>query len=318
MSEPQGPRPGQGQPPYPQGYPQQPGPQGYPQQQPGPQGYPQQQPGPQGYPQQPYAQQPGYAPQGYPQPGYPQQPGYPPQGYQPSGPGGSPKRRSGLVIVGIVLAAVVALVAIGGIVIGLSGGTKDVPATTITPSPQAPPSDEPSPDPSSSPSPEPSGGATPGGSGTGSAVDIGHDVSIVPADGWEVKKETGSLAQLSDGKNVYVGQTTELDAGSNPGQVCTAWHKQLADGEGGGKFAAPKTADVGSENLRAATCSAQVTASSGQGSTDLLLVSVVSVRTSDGVTVVGTVAFTKGADQDRLQDDFTSMTSSMLQTQAAG
>ena len=50
----------------------------------------------------------------------------------------------------------------------------------------------------------------------------------------------------------------------------------------------------------------------------LLLVSVVSVRVSDGVTVVGTVAFTKSADQDRLQDDFTSMTSSMLQTQAAG
>ncbi|GAA3561233.1 hypothetical protein GCM10022197_16010 [Microlunatus spumicola] len=324
MSEPQGPRPGQGQPSYPQqgrqgypqqgspqGYPQQPGQQGYPQQ--GPQGYPQQG-APQGYPQQSYGQQPGYAPQGYPQ-----QPGYPPQGYQPSGPaGGPPKKRSGLLIVGIVVAAVVALVAIGGIVIGLSGGTKDVPATTITPTPQAPPTDEPSSDPSSSPSAEPSGGATPGGGGSGSAVDIGHDVSIVPADGWDVKKETGSLAQLSDGKNVYVGQTTELDAGSNPGQVCTAWHKQLADGEGGGKFAEPKTADVGSENLRAATCAAQVTASGGQGSTDLLLVSVVSVRTSDGVTVVGTVAFTRSADQDQLQKDFTSMTNSMLKTQAAG
>jgi hypothetical protein len=314
MSEPQGPRPGQGQPPYPQqGYPQQPG-------QPAQPGYP-----PPGYPQPPgqqgYPQQPGQ--QGYPQQGYPQQPvqqGYP-QGYRPTGPaGGPPKKKSGLLIIGIVVAAVVALVAIGGIIIGLSSGSKDVPTSTITPGPQTPPPDEPSSDPSSSPSAdpssEPSGGPTSGGGG--SAVDLGHDVSIVPAKGWDVKKETGSLAQLSDGTNVYIGQTAELDPGSNPGQVCTAWHKQLAQGEGGGKFAAPKKADVGSENLSAATCSAQITASSGQGSSELLLVSVVSVRSSDGVTVVGTVAFTSASEADQLQKDFTAMTNSMLQTQAAG
>jgi hypothetical protein len=342
MSEPQGPRPGQGQPPYQQGYPQQgypqqPGQQGYP-----PQGYPQQppqqgypQPGQQGYPPQGYPQQ-GYPQQGYPQqggqPGYPQgqpgQGGYPPQGpgrpaYQPSGPAGPPKKKSPLLIIGIVVAAVVALVAIGGIVIGLSSGSKDVPDTTITPGPQTPPPDEPSSGPSSSPSTapsgEPSGGSTPGGGGQpGAGIDLGHDITLVPADGWDVKKQTADLAQLSDGKNVYIGQTATLDAGSNPGQVCTAWHKQLADGEGGGKFAAPKTADVGSDKLKAATCSAQITASSGQGSSELLLVSVVSVRTSDGVTVVGTVAFTAASDQDQLQKDFTAMTNSMLQTQNAG
>ena len=322
MSESQGQRPGQGQPPYQPGYPQQPGQQGYPQP-----GYPQQ-PGQQGYP-----QQPGYPPQGYPQQGYPPQGGqpyqggYPPQGpggqpgYRPPGPGGPPKKKSPLLLIGIVVAAVVALVAIGGIVIGLSSGTKDVPDTTITPGPQTPPPDEPSSGPSSSPSAEPStgpsGGSTPGGSG-GAGIDLGHDVTLVPAAGWDVSKQTGSLAQLSDGKNVYIGQTAELDAGSNPGQVCTAWHKQLAEGEGGGKFAAPKAAEVGADKLKAATCSAQVTASSGQGSTELLLVSVVSVRSTDGVTVVGTVAFTAASDQDALQKDFTSMSNSMLQSQAAG
>ena len=94
--------------------------------------------------------------------------------------------------------------------------------------------------------------------------------------------------------------------------------KQLAEGEGGGKFSAPKNADVGADKLKAATCSAQVTASSGQGSTELLLVSVVSVRSTDGVAVVGTVAFTEASDQDALQKDFSSMSNSMLETQAAG
>ncbi len=322
MSEPQGPGPGQGQPSYPQGYPQQPAPQGYPQ--PSGPGY-----GQPGYPPQAgYAPQTSYPPQGgqqYP----PGQGGYPPQGpggqpgYRPSGPGGgAQKKKSPLLIIGIVVAAVVALAAIGGIAIGLGSGRSDVPTTTITPGPQTPPPDDPSSDPSPAPSEpgqEPSGGATPGGGGgSGTPIDLGHDVTLVPADGWDVKKQTSSLAQLSDGKNVYVGQTATVDAGSNPGQICTAWHKQLAEGEGGGKFSTPKTADVGSDKLTAATCSAQVTASSGQGSSDLLLVSVVSVRSSDGVVVLGTVAFTSAADEDQLQKDFSSMANSMLSSQAAG
>ena len=323
MSEQQGPRPGQGQPPYPQGYPQQPG---YP-----PQGYPQQPPGQPGYPQQPVYPQQGY-PQGYGPPGYPPQGGqpyppgqggYPPQGpggqpgYRPSAPvGGPPAKRSPLLLIGIVVAAVVALVAIGGIIIGLTSGSRDVPTTTITPSPQTPPPDEPSSSPSPSPS-TPSGSSTPGGGG-GESVDIGHGVTLTPAAGWDVKKSTSSLAQLTDGKNVYIGQTAVVDAGSNPGQICTAWHKQLAEDEGGGKFSAPKNADVGADKLKAATCSAEITASSGQGSSELLLVSVVSVRSTDGVTVVGTVAFTAASDQDALQKNFSSMSNSMLETQAAG
>jgi hypothetical protein len=301
------------------GYPQQGGQggQGYGQQ--GGQSYGQQG----GYPQ----QAPGYGQQG----GYPQQgPGYGQQGQQgfrpggPAGPGSTPKKKSPLLIIGIVVAAVVALVAIGGIVIGLTSGSKDVPDTTITPEAQTPPPDEPSSDPSSSPSEpssDPSSSSTPGGGGGGSSagrLDLGHGVTLVPADGWDVRKQTDSLAQLSDGSNVYIGQTAELGGSDNPGQVCTAWHKQLAEGQGGGKFAAPKTADVGTDKLSAATCSAQVTASSGQGSSELLLVSVVSVRKSDGVTVVGTVAFTASSDQTQLQKDFTSMSNSMLETQAAG
>ena len=340
MSESQ--RPGQGQPPQQGGQPGYPpqGGQGY-----GQPGYPQ---GGQGYGQPGYPQggqgygQPGYPQQGgqgYGQPGYPQQGGQGygqpgPQGYQPNGPtgpGGAPKKKSPLLLIGIVVAAVVALVAIGGIIIGLTSGDKDVPDTTITPTPQAPPSDEPSSEPSSKPSSgpsssptepssDPSSSSSPGGGGGGSSagLDLGHGVTLVPADEWDVKKQTGSLAQLSDGRNVFIGQTAELDEGSNPGQVCTAWHKQLAEGQGGGKFSSPKAADIGTNKLSAATCSAQITASSGQGSSELLLVSIVSVRESDGVTVVGTVAFTASSDQTQLQKDFGSMSTSMLSSQAKG
>ena len=45
---------------------------------------------------------------------------------------------------------------------------------------------------------------------------------------------------------------------------------------------------------------------------------LVSVRQSDGVTVIGTTYFTPDADSDQLNKDFTSMINSMLRSQAAG
>ncbi|WP_328970462.1 hypothetical protein [Streptomyces sp. NBC_00239] len=112
--------------PGPYGQPQQPGPYGGQPQQPNPYGQQPQQPNPYGQP----APQPGYgypqqAPQGVPQQGYgyPQQPGMPPQPNQygqqpPTPPYGGPmqpmqppaKKKTGL----IVLAAIVAVAAIGG------------------------------------------------------------------------------------------------------------------------------------------------------------------------------------------------------------
>ena len=56
----------------------------------------------------------------------------------------------------------------------------------------------------------------------------------------------------------------------------------------------------------------------GQGSTKLYLFSLVSVRQSDGVTVIGTAYFTPNTETDQLNKDFTAMMNSMLRTQAAG
>ena len=314
---PQGPaqRPG-GYPPQPQqpggGYPpQQPG--GFPPQQPG--GYPPQQPG--GYPpQQPGSpQQGGYPPQ--PPPGYPpQQPGaFGPQGPGSVAPGGpsAPRKKSPVMIIAIVAAAIVLLAAVGGIIMVLTRGGTSQPDVTVTPSQPVPPTEEPTPEPTPQPSPTESS-RTP----TGGAVDLGNGIELVPAAGWEVKKTDKNVAQLSDGKSLFLGQSLQISQSTNPAQLCEAWHRNIAEGTSNGKFQDAKDADVGTTRLKAATCAAQVTVSGGQGSTKLSLFSLVSVRQSDGVSVIGTTYFTSDADTDQLNKDFTSMINSMLGSQAAG
>jgi hypothetical protein len=310
------------------GYPPQ-GPGGYPPQPQQPGGYPPQQPG--GYPPQQPGGFPPQQPAGFPpqQPGYPQQGGYPPQqpgGYGPPGPGGvgssgpaAPRKKSPVMIIAIVAAAIVLLAAVGGIIMVLTRGGSDQPDVSITPSQPAPPTEEPTPEPTGQPTPEPQPSATETSKPpTGGAVDLGNGIELVPAAGWEVKKTGKNVAQLSNSKSVFLGQSLQISQSTNPGQLCDAWHRNIAEGTTNGKFQDPKDADVGTTRLKAATCAAQVTVSGGQGSTKLFLFSLVSVRQSDGVSVIGTTYFTPNADTDQLDKDFTSMINSMLRSQTAG
>jgi hypothetical protein len=319
------------------GYPPQ-GPGGYPPQPQQPGGYPPQQPG--GYPPQQPGGFPPQQPAGFPpqQPGYPQQGGYPPQpppggyppqqpaGYGPPGPGGigsggpaAPRKKSPVMIIAIVAAAIVLLAAVGGIIMVLTRGGSDQPDVSITPSQPAAPTEEPTSEPTGQPTPEPQPSATETSKPpTGGAVDLGNGIELVPAAGWEVKKTGKNVAQLSNGKSVFLGQSLQISQSTNPGQLCDAWHRNIAEGTTNGKFQDPKDADVGTTRLKAATCAAQVTVSGGQGSTKLFLFSLVSVRQSDGVSVIGTTYFTPNADTDQLDKDFTSMINSMLRSQTAG
>ena len=311
------------------GYPPQ-GSGGYPPQQPA--GYPPQQPA--GYPPQPGypPQQPGgggYPPQGAytPQPpgGYPpQQPGgYGPQGPAAGGPGPQrgPAKKSPVMIIAIVAAAIVLLAAVGGIIMVLTrGGGGNQPEVTITPSQPVPPTEQPTTEPTGQPTtqepqPTPTETSQPP---TGGAINLGNGIELTPANGWEVKKTGENVAQLSDGKNVFLGQSLQISQSTNPSQLCDAWHRNVAEGTSNGKFQDPKDAEVGTTRLKAATCVAQVTVSGGQGTTKLSLFSLVSVRQSDGVTVIGTTYFTPNADTDQLNKDFTLMINSMLKSQAAG
>jgi hypothetical protein len=316
------------------------GPQGgYPPQ--GQGGYPPQQPPP-GYPPQPgynpqgtYAPQGGYPPQaqpaGYPQPGQPPggygpQPGgmppggMPPGGVPPQGP--QPGKKSPGLIIGIVVGAVVLLAAIGGIIMVLNRDAGDQPPpVSITPTEPVPPTDQPTDQPTTQPTPGPTTDEpqpTPTQGPSGDAVDLGKGISLTPAPGWEVQKTGNGVAQLSNGQSVFLGQVIQAEPATNPGQLCDAWHRKVAEGTSNGKFAEPKSVDLGSQKLKGATCQAQVTVSNGQGSATVVLVSVVSVRTSDGVTVIGSASFSEGADTDQLSKDFSAMVNSMLQGQASG
>lgn len=312
----------------PGGYPPQ-QPPGYPPQSPGPGGYPAQQPA--GYPPQQPPPQQGYPPQGGygPQRAYsPSSGGYPPQppGFGPQGPGpggsaaqGAPAKKSPVMIIAIVAAAIVLLAAVGGIIMVLNRGGTDQPDVSIAPSQPAPPTEEPTPQPSGEPTPEPKPTPTESSqSQTGGSIELGNGVELVPAAGWEVKKTGKNVAQLSNGKSVFLGQSLQISPSTNPGQLCDAWHRDVAEGTSNGKFQDAKDADVGTTRLKAATCVAQVTVSGGQGTTKLYLFSLVSVRQSDGVTVIGTAYFTPSTDTDQLNKDFTAMINSMLKSQAAG
>jgi hypothetical protein len=312
--------PGGGYPPQGQGgYPQQPTP-----------GYPPQQGGynPQGT----YPPQGGYPPQtppggyGQPQPGYGQPGEGPPPGggYPPVG-GPAAKKGPGLII-GIVVAAIVLLAAVGGIIMVLNRDSSDQPPpVSITPTNTAPPTDQPTPSPSDQPttaapseSPRPSPSDTASQPPSGNAVNLGSGITLTPATGWEVQKTAKGVAQLSNGQNVFLGQVIQAEATTNPGQLCDAWHRKVAEETSNGKFQEPKEVDLGTTKLSAGTCLAQITVSNGQGSTTVLLFSLVSVRTTDGLTVLGTASFAPNADADQLNKDFSAMVNSMLRGQANG
>ena len=294
--------------------------QGYPAQgQPGDYG---QQPPPGGNP----PQAGGYRPQG----AYRPQAGYPPQGYAPGvpggyspvgpgyggvPPGGPPAKKSPAMIIGIVAAAVVLLAAVGGIILVLNQGDDIQPSSTITPSP--PTAEAPSPRPTDQPTAARSSASEPTEpteQPTGDAIELGNDISLTPADGYEVQKTGSGFARLANGDQLFLGQVIQVEPDTNPGQLCDGWHRQIAADEADGKFADPKTADLNSTKIKGASCVGTFTASNGSGSQEIFVFTLVSVRT-DGVTVLGTEYFLEDADSDQLNRDFTAMVNSMLEGQ---
>ena len=306
---------------------------GYPPQgQPTPGGYPQQQPG--GYPpqQQPggYPSQQAYNPQGAynPQAGYTPAATFPPQGapggLPPQGAGGFPPqgtppgKKSPIMLIGIVVAAVVLLAAIGGIILVLNKGDKTQPGSTITPTqPTSQPTDQPTEQPSgqtTQPTDQPTDQQTtqPGGQ----SIDLGGGISLTPAEGYQVEKTEEGFARLSNGKQIFVGQTGKLDPSTNPGQFCDSFHHKVTEGNANPRYADPKTVNI-NPKVKAATCQAVSTVSAGSGSGDVYVASLVSIRT-DGLALIGTIFFTKGADTNQLNKDFSFMVNSMLRGQIAG
>ena len=222
-----------------------------------------------------------------------------------------------------MVAALVLLVAIGGIIMALAGGD-DEPVSTITPSAPTTPTAEPTTEPTDEPT-EPSSGPPsssqpsdqPTQAPTGDTIDLGNGVKLTPADGWQVKSKKSGAAQLANGRDVFVGIVAKLPKGTNPAQTCEAYHRDIAKSYTNGKFADPKAVDLGAKKLKAASCVAQVTIANGGNAIQVYIFSLVSVRT-DGLTVVGSLYFTEDSDTKQLDKDFGTMVNSMLQGQVAG
>jgi hypothetical protein len=225
-----------------------------------------------------------------------------------------------------VVAAVVLLVAVGGIIMALGGGD-DEPVSTITPSPQPTPTENPSSEPSTEPSTQPTEPSSapstnqpsdkPTQAPSGDTVDLGNGVKLTPAPNWQVRSEKGGAAQLVNGRDIFIGIVAKLPADSNASQTCDAYHRDIGKEYTNSKFAEPKKVDLGTKKLSGATCSAQVTVANGGSAIQVYIFSLVSIRT-DGLTVVGSLYFTEDSDTTSLDKDFTAMVNSMLKGQSAG
>lgn len=281
------------QPPQPQ-QPQQQGGYGQQPQQPG--GYGQQQP-----------QQPGgYGPQG------PGQTGMPPGG---GGPAGRPAKKPGMII-GIVVTAVVALVAVGAVFIVLHrpDTTTNGPDITETTSPPAPPTPKPTPSTSS-----PSGPSRSSGGGTtrpsNGDADPGNGLSFSLPAGWSVDNSGDDSVSISDGTNFISVSTGTVDPKTDPKTVVNRYLTGLGKKLSQAKITQATDADVDSDDVTCAGGKMTGTVTSGQGSVQIYINGFASVRTADGLTFLAVVQYSDGSDTDQLGKDWSAVLNSLLDAQ---
>lgn len=346
--------PGQGGQQYPQQGGGQQFPQGgqpYPQQGANPQGqpYPQQGPNPQGqpYPQQgqPYPPGGGQVPPGgqYPQQGRPYpQPGagygaggqYPPAGAsapygagpQPGYGGGfqpqPPKPKSNGMVIGIVVAGLAVVALAGWLLMSLFGPGGGDPTPSVSPSvstqttaPSPQPSPDPSTDPSTDPSPSPSPSTSTNKPPSG-GLEVGLGVSVTPVSGWgqSDRDEMKNYTELSNGKALLATQAFRVEGQVTGQDVVAAYMKQITANMTGVSTKTPGVMDVKNSRLSVGIGSWTGTRATAQGSVKLSYVSIISVR-DDGLTVMSTLIVPAPNTVASVQDDYLTMTNSLLNSQ---
>lgn len=310
--QPFGQQPGYGQQPG-QGYGQQPPAGGYGQQQPG---YGQQQP-PANYGQQP---PPGMGPGGMGPGGG----GYGPPGGgggmppQFAGGGQAPKKSNGMII-GIVIASLVAVALIGGIIWLLVGGNDDGPTVTpggdtTTTQPPGPGGETTEPNPGGETTePNPGGETTepnPGGEttqpnpGGGDSVTIGGLTATAP-DGWTVAESDASTVIFTSGSGeVLFAQVVTLSPSSDPKQLLDAVHQSMAESATESEIRPAEDLNLNKPGVKAAQGQAAMVMSSGQGSQVMNVASLLAIRESDGQAVLVQLAYGQGADTQSLSQAY--------------
>lgn len=221
------------------------------------------------------------------------------------------------MIIGIVVAAVVLLVAIGGIVMVLNRGG-DQPTTTITPSAPADPTEEPAPDPSPSEEGPADGPEEPKetepSEPSSDAIDMGDGFSLTPAKGWKETdtKVNEGMAQVSNGTDGFTAQQTVLDGPASAAEVLENFHNQIAEGGSKAQIGEPEEVDLGGNGVEGAIATSAVVMSGSQGSYVMIFMTLVAVRESDNQIALGTIYLTEDSDTDQLNSDFNDMMNSVL------
>lgn len=242
-----------------------------------------------------------------------------------------PGRKSPGLIIGIVLASVLLLAAVGGIVIALNRDDGDQPVTTVTPgTPPAPPPTDPTepatPVPSDRPTTEPSDRATsapppsraptprptePPSPRSGDRVELSKGITIDPVEGWEVRDSDRNAALLSNGKEAFLGRVLEVKRGANAEQFCEAYNREITKEGTDQEYAEPEPIQkMPSSKLKGASCLARLTDTSGQESVQIYLSTLVSVR-NDGLTVAASLIFLKNT-KEAVGKDAAAMAGSMI------
>lgn len=301
---------------------------GAPQGQPGypPQGYPQGQPGYvpaplQGQPGQPhagYGQQPCGQPQGYAaQPSVGQVPYRLPQpgGYQLPAPAPATRAR-GNALLTLVLGGLVLALVLGALMWALffrsAPHRPDPIVPTMLPIPTQKDGSTTRPTSTST-----TKQTTPASGG--SAVEIAQGITLTPAAGWSVDTSASKpgVVVVTNEKTAFMAQVFTAEQGATSAQLLDAYLEQMKSTLQDAQALPAKTIDLGTDALDASSGRVEGTKVSGGQSENLSLYTLLSVRTSDQVSVL-CVLFTDPEEADNQVQAFEEMAHSVMQSQAHG
>jgi hypothetical protein len=263
-----------------------------------------------------YGQQPYGAPQGFsgPYPQGPQPGGYRPGPYGQGMPGAPAPRAGSQTKVIIIVVAVLAVLGLIGGAIALTGNKGTTPGV-VQPTPTIGTTSVPT-----TPTKAPTTSATkattaPATTTAGGALPLSNGLSVTPAAGWTVSDKSADAVVLTNGSAEYYAiAVSGIGANTTGSAVVDAYLTGLAK----------KMTNVAKSNTTAVDIDPSVSVAEGgfkgtfassSGSEQLGVEAIGSVRQSDGVTFLGVMIYDASKSTSDLQQPFTDMTASLLQSQ---
>ena len=144
---------------------------------------------------------------------------------------------------------------------------------------------------------------------------LAEGIGVVAAPLYELQDKGPGYASFSNGNDVFIARVIKLPAYTDPGRRCVDEPSSVNRGASALKIPPPQPVN-GNPSLQIATCQSSAIYSDGGGSRIAHAGGVVSVRLSDGVTVIGTVLFNTSSVPSQLNQDVSAMVNSMLRDQA--